>query len=90
MGEIIRTRKIRTKSRQSTGGFKIDCDGISRNDILRIFITHEDIPEFNKEYSIEGNKILGRKSISFSVIQTGKDIAISWAGDIQPRVELKL
>ena len=29
-----RTREIKTKSRQSTGSFKIDCEGIKRDETL--------------------------------------------------------
>ena len=88
MAIIERTREIKTKSRQSTGGFKIDCEGITKDDILKITITHADFPDFIKKYLVEGSKLVGKRSISFKAIQTGKEVRISWQGDVLPRIDL--
>jgi hypothetical protein len=88
MAIIERTREIKTKSRQSTGGFKIDCEGITKDDTLKITITHADFPDFKKKYLVEGIKLVGKNSISFKVVQTGKEVRISWQGNILPKIDL--
>ena len=83
-----RTREIKTKSRQSTGSFNIDCEGIKRDETLFITITRAEFPDFKKKYTVEGIKLIGKKSISFKFVQTGNNIHISWMGDILPRIDL--
>ena len=88
MAIIERTREI--KPRESTGGYKIDCEDIKPDDILKITITRTGYPDFKKKYKIEGSKLVGKKSIHFKVVQTGKEIRISWQGDIIPSFDLSV
>lgn len=83
-----RSREIKTKSRQSTGSFKIDCEGIKRDETLYITITHADFPDFKRKYTVEGSKLVDKKSLSFKTVQTGNDVRISWQGSILPKVDL--
>lgn len=82
-------RVIRTKTRGSGGNYKIDCEGIAANDTLHITITHESIPDFVRRYEVPGNKLIGKKSISFNTVQTGNEWRIKWVGDILPKIVLK-
>ena len=85
-----RSREIKTKSRQSTGSFKIDCEGITRDETLYITITHADFPDFKKKYTVNGSDLIGKKSISFKTIQTGDNVHISWQGSVLPKIVLSL
>lgn len=84
-----RNRVIRTKTRGSGGDYKIDCEGIKADETLFITITHESIPDFVRRYEISGSKLIGKDSISFNTVQTGKEWRISWKGGILPKVVLK-
>jgi len=85
MAIIERNRVIRTTSRQSTGGYKIECEGIKPEDILRITITHISQPDFFQQYEVTGDKLVGKKSINFKVIQTGNEFRVAWQGDVLPK-----
>lgn len=84
-----RNRVIRTESRPSGGNYKIDCAGIKPDETLFITITHESNPDFIRKYEVSGNKLVGKNSISFNIVQTGNDWRISWKGDILPKIILK-
>lgn len=83
-----RSRDIYSEVRQSNKSYKIDCEGIQANDTLYITITHSGLPEFKKKYTVPGSQLIGKKSISFNVVQTGNDHRISWVGSILPRIDL--
>lgn len=86
MGErIIRNRVISTTSRGSGGNYKVECEGMKRDDILEVNITHASQPDFLMRYEFKGIELQGKKSISFNTIQTGNDYRVTWQGGMTPR-----
>jgi|JFJP01.1.fsa_nt_gi hypoxanthine-DNA glycosylase len=80
MTEIIRNRTIRPSSRQSgTSPYKIDTKGVKRGDKLVVNINHE-TTDFFESYTFNGSDVDSKNSISFTAIDYGSRIDISWSG----------
>ncbi len=80
MPEIIRTRVIRPSTRLKTSvSYKINTEVVGSGDTLRVEITHESKPG-RWVYFFNGRDVCDRRSISFSVIETGRKVDISSSG----------
>jgi hypoxanthine-DNA glycosylase len=78
MSEILRTRIISPLTRKATSvSYKINTESVSKNDTLRVEISHALKPE-KWVYIFKGSQIAGKKSIHFSVTETNGKISISW------------
>ena len=69
-----RSRDIFSTNRQSNKSYKIDCEGIKPGETLYITITNLGVPGYIRKYTFQGNQLVGKKSVSFNVVQTGNDL----------------
>lgn len=77
MAEINRRRVIRPSTRQNSSiNYKVDVEGISKNDHLIVEITHESKP-FRQCFKFEGKDLIGKKSIHFQVVEN-PSVRIIW------------
>lgn len=80
MVEVVVNRTIRPSSRGAKSKtYKVDTSSVTLADTLRVNIDHESKP-YKRSFWFNGRDVAGRQSISFSVIETGDEINISWTG----------
>ncbi len=83
MAEIIHNRAISPLTRgENSERYKVPFKNVGSNDVLVVNITHNAKP-FSKTYRFAGKDLINRKSIHFSVSETGSQIEIKWSG-VQP------
>jgi hypothetical protein len=86
MATIEKRRVIRPSSREEFSSYRVHCDKVGVNDLLKIFITHETDTSIDFVYEIIGRDLSGKKSIHFDAIKndlTGWEI--KWKAEIKPK-----
>ena len=71
MAEVTVNRTIRPSSRRANSkSYKVDTSSVGPADTLVVNIDHENKP-FRRTFWFSGRDVARKKSISFSVIETG-------------------